>query len=187
MIDKEKVKAAVKEMTEANQDWKDILLNAPGAANLRIALAFYASKNLDAMSQPEKDEYREFREMLEALLNAEEFKYLAEAFGRMGMDVARDHYNELFQNAGGEAAVGAAGKGLTSAPKVAGSQGTGAEVQSGTVAGERGNTTGIAGEQGSEGSGSMGAGTESVRQKGPEGEGNERQEDGAGNGEEARA
>ena len=100
MIDKEKVKQATLEMTK-NADWKEILLNAPGAANLRIALAFYASKNLDAMTSPEKDEYREFREQLEAQLNAEELKYLAESFDRMGLDTAKDHYYELYHKKGG--------------------------------------------------------------------------------------
>ena len=95
MIDKEKVSAAVKEMT-ANPDWNEVLMRAPGAANLRIALAFYASKNLDSMSSQEKDEYREFRENLEAQLTAGELKYLSEEFGRMGVDAAKQHYNDLF-------------------------------------------------------------------------------------------
>lgn len=94
MIDKTKVTAAVTEMTR-NDDWAEILLNAPGAANLRIALAFYATKNLPSMSTKEKDEYREFRETLESQLDAEELKYLADSFARMGVDAARDHYNEL--------------------------------------------------------------------------------------------
>lgn len=100
MIDKSKVTAAIAEMTE-NPDWKEILLNAPGAANLRIALAFYASKNLDSMSSQEKDEYREFRESLEAQLNADELKYLADNFKRMGVDAATQHYSELLAKKGG--------------------------------------------------------------------------------------
>jgi len=103
MIDKAKVTQAVSEMTE-NPDWKDVLMNAPGAANLRIALAFYASKNLDSMSQQEKDEYREFREMLEAQLNAEELKYLVDSFDRMGVEAAKTHYQELLEKKGGEGA-----------------------------------------------------------------------------------
>lgn len=95
MIDKEKAKAAIASMCE-NPEWKKVIENAPGAANLRIALAFYASKNLSEMTQQEKDEYREFREMLERQLNAEELKYLAEEFGRMGVEAASSHYNELF-------------------------------------------------------------------------------------------
>ena len=98
MIDRQKVKDAIKRMTENNRDWKEILSNAPGAADLRIALAFYASANLETMTQQEKDEYREFREMLEAQLNEEELKYLLESFDRMGMTVARDHYDELLKN-----------------------------------------------------------------------------------------
>lgn len=96
MIDKAKVSQAVSEMCE-NPDWKDVLMNAPGAANLRVALAFYASKNLDSMSDQEKDEYREFREMLESQLNEEELKYLVQEFGRMGVDAAKSHYEELLQ------------------------------------------------------------------------------------------
>lgn len=95
MIDKSKVQTAIKEMI-ANKDWKEVLFNAPGGANLRIALAFYASKNLPTMDVKEKDEYREFREMLEAQLNAEELKYLTESFARMGVESARTHYQELF-------------------------------------------------------------------------------------------
>ena len=95
MIDKAKVSQAVKDMT-ANPDWADVLFNAPGGAQLRIELAFYASKNLDSMNQQEKDEYREFREMLESQLSAGELKYLTEAFGRMGVDAAQQHYQELF-------------------------------------------------------------------------------------------
>lgn len=95
MIDKSKVQAAISEMI-ANKDWKEVLFNAPGSANLRIALAFYASKNLPTMDVKEKDEYREFREMLEAQLNAEELKYLTESFARMGVESARTHYQELF-------------------------------------------------------------------------------------------
>lgn len=101
MIDKAKISQAVKDMT-ANPDWEDVLLNAPGGAQLRIALAFYASKNLDSMNQQEKDEYREFREMLESQLNAEELKYLTEAFGRMGVDAAQQHYQELLSKKGPE-------------------------------------------------------------------------------------
>lgn len=106
MIDKQKVTEAVLEMTRNNSDWKEILMNAPGAANLRIALAFYASKNLDSMSSPEKDEYREFREQLEAQLNAEELKYLAESFDRMGLDTAKDHYYELYYTKNGQGKEG---------------------------------------------------------------------------------
>lgn len=95
MIDKAKVKQAISEMTQ-NPDWADILRYAPGAANLRVALAFYASKNLPEMDQKEKDEYHEFREMLERQLNATELKYLAEEFNRMGVEAAATHYNELF-------------------------------------------------------------------------------------------
>lgn len=95
MIDKEKSKAAIASMCE-NPEWRKVIENAPGAANLRIALAFYASKNLAEMTQREKDEYREFREVLERQLNAEELKYLAEEFGRMGVEAASTHYNELF-------------------------------------------------------------------------------------------
>ena len=94
MIDKEKAKAAIAEMCK-NPDWKEVLSNAPGAANLRIGLAFYASKNLAEMDQKQKDEYREFREMLERQLNAVELKYLAEEFKRMGVEAASTHYNEL--------------------------------------------------------------------------------------------
>lgn len=95
MIDKEKVKQAISDMTQ-NPDWADVLRYAPGAANLRVALAFYASKNLPEMDQKEKDEYHEFREMLERQLNATELKYLAEEFNRMGVEAAATHYNELF-------------------------------------------------------------------------------------------
>lgn len=95
MIDKDKVKQAISEMTQ-NPDWADVLRYAPGAANLRVALAFYASKNLPEMDQKEKDEYHEFREMLERQLNATELKYLAEEFNRMGVEAAATHYNELF-------------------------------------------------------------------------------------------
>ena len=94
MIDKEKAKAAIAEMCQ-NPDWKEVLANAPGAANLRIGLAFYASKNLADMDQKQKDEYREFREMLERQLNAVELKYLAEEFRRMGVEAAASHYAEL--------------------------------------------------------------------------------------------
>lgn len=106
MIDKQKVKEATLEMTQNNKDWKEILLGAPGAANLRIALAFYASKNLDSMTSQEKDEYREFREQLEAQLNAEELKYLAESFERMGLDTAKDHYYELYYKKNSESKEG---------------------------------------------------------------------------------
>lgn len=95
MIDKAKVKQAISDMTQ-NPDWADVLRYAPGAANLRVALAFYASKNLPEMDQKEKDEYHEFREMLERQLNATELKYLAEEFNRMGVEAAATHYNELF-------------------------------------------------------------------------------------------
>ena len=95
MIDKDKVKQAISDMTQ-NPDWADVLRYAPGAANLRVALAFYASKNLPEMDQKEKDEYHEFREMLERQLNATELKYLAEEFNRMGVEAAATHYNELF-------------------------------------------------------------------------------------------
>ena len=95
MIDKNKVKDAIASMTQ-NPDWADVLRYAPGAANLRVALAFYASKNLPEMDQKEKDEYHEFREMLERQLNATELKYLAEEFNRMGVEAAATHYNELF-------------------------------------------------------------------------------------------
>lgn len=94
MIDKEKAKAAIAEMCK-NPDWKEVLTNAPGAANLRIGLAFYASKNLSEMDQKQKDEYREFREMLEGQLTAVELKYLAEEFRRMGVEAAATHYQEL--------------------------------------------------------------------------------------------
>ena len=95
MIDKEKAKEAIAEMCK-NQDWKDVLSNAPGAAKIRVSLAFYASKNLSEMDQKQKDEYREFREMLERQLNAVELKYLAEEFKRMGVEAAATHYQELF-------------------------------------------------------------------------------------------
>jgi len=95
MIHKDKVTEAIRSMTK-NPDWRDVIRYAPGLAAHRIALAFYASKNLSSMDQKEKDEYREFRELLERQLNAKELKYLAEAFARMGVDAARDHYNELF-------------------------------------------------------------------------------------------
>lgn len=95
MIDKAKVVEAIKSMKEKG-DWGIVLKNAPGAAALRVALAFYASKNLDSMSSSEKDEYREFRETLEQQLNAEELKYLTEAFGYMGVQAAQEHYKELF-------------------------------------------------------------------------------------------
>ena len=94
MIDKEKAKAAIAEMCK-NPDWKDVLANAPGAASLRVSLAFYASKNLAEMDQKQKYEYREFREMLERQLNAVELKYLAEEFKRMGVEAAATHYQEL--------------------------------------------------------------------------------------------
>ena len=96
MIDKQKVKEAIAAMTGENEGWRQMLDAAPGAANLRIALAFYASKFLAEMSQQEKDEYREFREMLERQLNAEELKYLEKGFERMGAEAARVHYAELF-------------------------------------------------------------------------------------------
>lgn len=94
MIDKAKVTEAVSQMTQ-NPAWEEILLNAPGAAKLRLAVAFYASKFLPQMTTAEKDEYREFREKLESGLNAEELKYLAESFARMGVEAAQQHYAEL--------------------------------------------------------------------------------------------
>lgn len=106
MISKEKVIQACREMIE-NKDWAEVLSNAPGAAQLRIGLAFYASKNLDSMTQEEKDEYREFREMLESQLNREELKYLAEAFDRMGVEAAKEHYQELLSDLGGDDGAGA--------------------------------------------------------------------------------
>lgn len=109
MIDKDKVTQAVSEMCE-NPDWRDVLVNAPGAANLRVALAFYASKNLDGMSDQEKDEYRQFREMLESQLNAEELKYLVEEFGRMGVDAAKSHYEDLLRKVDQGAGVGQQGQ-----------------------------------------------------------------------------
>ncbi len=95
MIDKEKIKAAVADMTK-NKRWRAVLMDAPGAASMRIALAFYATKNLKDMSVHEQDEYRDFRQMLESRLNAFELKYLAEAFGKMGAEPARVHYEDLF-------------------------------------------------------------------------------------------
>lgn len=95
MIDQTKAIEAIRDMTK-NEAWRDILVNAPGAADLRIALAFYASKFLSTMDQKEKDEYREYREMLERSLNAEELWYLTQEFGRMGVEAAQTHYKELF-------------------------------------------------------------------------------------------
>lgn len=96
MFDKQKIVDAGLAMTERNGDWREILLYAPGNAMLRVGLAFYASQNLKTMDQKEKDEYHEFREMLERHLSAGELKYLTESFSRMGVEKARDHYAELF-------------------------------------------------------------------------------------------
>ena len=54
MIDKAKVSEAIAAMVK-NPDWRDVLVNAPGAANLRIGLAFYASKFLSEMDVKEKE------------------------------------------------------------------------------------------------------------------------------------
>jgi len=101
MIDESKVVEAGREMVK-NPDWREVLENAPGAAYIRILLAFYASKNLDSMSQQEKDQYREFRETLETQLKAEELKYLSEAFDRMGVQKAHEHYQELYEKQAGQ-------------------------------------------------------------------------------------
>ena len=97
MFEKEKLKEAIRSMTEGNDDWKAVLRDAPGAARLRVAVAFYANKFLDQMTQQEKDEYREFRENLEAQLDSEELKYLVGAFDRMGAARAVEHYRDLLE------------------------------------------------------------------------------------------
>ena len=94
-FDEGKIVQAITELITKNKDWRKILVNAPGGAALRIGVAFYANRFLNELERVEKEEYREFREMLEQQLTGDELKYLAETFARMGVDKAAEHYNEL--------------------------------------------------------------------------------------------
>lgn len=112
MIDLQEAMDAVSSVVDNNDDWRQILMDAPGGAALRLALAFYTSPNLDKWladsknrgvedavrenAQKHLDEYREFREKLDATLNPTELKYLVESYDRMGSESARDHFKDIF-------------------------------------------------------------------------------------------
>lgn len=113
MIDKNKVVESAFETINNNEDWKQVLMDAPPGAQLRICIAFYGAKNkgeweriakdsslsADERSEAQKslDEYREFREQFTATLNAFDLKYLAENFERMGLESGAQAYREAFE------------------------------------------------------------------------------------------